>query len=130
MGQALTTVRDGRGEPWRLRTKEYWYRIQTTPELTAKAVMRWEYVSDAPRNGWCRHHVQFPAAIPMPVGTWDFDKLHLPSGWVSFEEVLRFLIVDLDVKPTCGKRWPKVLADSETAFFERFTGKRYKPPAR
>ena len=45
---------------------------------------------------------------------------------MTMEEVIRFLIIELGVKPPCGDDWPSVLATSERAFFEQFTGKRYK----
>ncbi len=47
---------------------------------------------------------------------------------MTIEEVIRFLIVELEVKPPCGEdAWPAKLEESEKAFFEEFTGKRYKP---
>jgi hypothetical protein len=57
------------------------------------------------------------------------DDVHLPSGWVTMEEVIRFLIVELGMKPPCGASWPAVLEESEAAFYEKFTSKRYRRSA-
>jgi hypothetical protein len=40
------------------------------------------------------------------------NDLHLPTGWVPVEEVLRFCIVDLGVRPL-GRDWNEVLRESE-----------------
>lgn len=126
LGQALEAVEeDGR---FRLRTCNYWYRIQEGPELTRKALLRWEYDTGTPRDSHCRHHAHLPLELRLTDGTLDLDKAHLPTGWVTMEEVIRFLIVELGTKPPCGPDWPNVLERSEAAFFERFTGKRHKPP--
>jgi hypothetical protein len=55
------------------------------------------------------------------------NRAHAPSGWVTIEELLRFLIVDLGVVPVT-RNWPQVIADSEKRFYEEFTSKRYRPP--
>lgn len=124
LGQALEAVKEGKR--FRLRTRQYWYRIQEKPELTEKALLRWEYDTETPRDAHCRHHSQFPLELSLGDGRLDLDKAHLPTGWVTMEEVIRFLIVDLEVRPPCGSKWPDVLERSEEAFFERFTGKRHK----
>ena len=68
--------------------------------------------------------MQLPATLDAGNGTLDLNKAHLPTGWVTIEEVIRFLIVDLDVQPPCGDDWPAKLRVSEDAFFQDFTGKR------
>ena len=60
-------------------------------------------------------------------GELDLDKAHLPTGWVTIEEVIRFLIFDLGMQPPCGDSWPDLLEKSERKFFEDFTGKRHRP---
>lgn len=126
LGQLLEAIPEGK--QFRLRTRRYWYRLQAAPELTAKALIRWEYDADMARDGPARHHVQLPAYLAAGTSELDLDKLHLPTGWVTIEEVIRFLIIELGVDPPCAAAWPTVLGDSERAFFEEFTGKRYKPP--
>jgi len=39
------------------------------------------------------------------------NDLHLPTGWVRLEEVLRFCIVDLGVRPL-SPRWHEALVES------------------
>jgi hypothetical protein len=44
------------------------------------------------------------------------SKMHLPTGRVSFEEVIRFLIDDLDVIPARPGDWEALVRDSEDRF--------------
>lgn len=131
LGQALEAVREDDGA-FRLRTLEYWYRVQETADPKGHAFLRWEYMR--PRSvaiaGPPRHHLHARATVPVAAENLDLNKVHVPTGWVTIEEVIRFLIHELGVKPPCGKSWPSVLAESEDAFYERFTGKRYTPPRR
>ena len=112
---------------FRLRTHEYSYRLLDQDDPRASAVLRWEYVTDAPPGGYCRHHIQVRGGIGMGTGIFDMNRSHAPTGWVTIEELLRFLIIDLGVRPRTNN-WPAVLAASEKAFYEEFTGKRYRPP--
>ncbi len=126
LGHALEAVVDPGG--YRLRTQQYWYRLQREPDRQATAAIRWEYDTTTPRDRYARHHAQMAAALALGDGELDLNKAHLPTGWVTVEEVIRFLIVDLGVDPPCGEAWPEVITDSETRFYEDFTGKRYKVP--
>ncbi len=126
LGQALEVIPDeNRG--YRLTTSQYWYRVQHKPALTTRATLRWEYTSSTPTNREARHHVQMAAALSLGDRSLDLDRAHVPTGWVTIEEVIRFLIVDLGVAPPCGDTWPDELGKSERRFYEEFTGKRYKP---
>lgn len=125
LGQALEAVPDDDG--YRLTTRQYWYRVQHEPSLTDQAIIRWEYDAATGAEKYARHHTQIRAALPIGDGEMDLNKAHVPTGWVTFEEVIRFLIVDLEVKPPCGDDWPERLIESERVFFEEFTGKRHKP---
>ncbi len=127
LGQALEAVpEEGR---FRLTTRQYWYRLQQGPTFQEQAVIRWEYDTTTDRSEHARHHAQMRATIDVGDGALDLNKAHLPTGWVTIEEVIRFLIVDLGMTPPCGDDWPDVLEESERMFFEDFTGKRHKPPA-
>jgi hypothetical protein len=53
----------------------------------------------------------------------DIEKFHLPTGWVLMEDVLRFLISELEVNPPCGDSWPEVLEESRALFFTEFSVK-------
>lgn len=122
--QLLEAVRDGRR--YRLTTKGYAYRLLNSNQPTSDAVIRWEYVSDADRDKWCRHHIQINGAVPLGNGAIDLNRSHPPSGWITIEELIRFLIHDLGVAPV-DSNWPEALEESEREFFESFTSKRYKP---
>jgi predicted ATPase len=97
------------------------------PDGDAQALIRWEYDKLAPADGYARHHVQIRSTVSLGGGrTLDLNKLHVPTGWTTIEEVIRFLIHDLEVKPPCGDEWHDLLAESERAFYENFTSKRYR----
>jgi hypothetical protein len=64
---------------------------------------------------------EIPVAVPIETAA--------PTGWVTIEEVIRFLIVDLGMSPPCGDDWPNVVRESERKFYEDFTGKRYEAPS-
>lgn len=112
---------------YRLQTREYSYRVLDQEDPRSNAVLRWEYVADAPPTGFCRHHVQVTTGVGLGSGVFDMNRNHAPSGWVTIEEILRFVIIDLGVRPRTNN-WPAVLASSERAFYEEFTSKRYLPP--
>ena len=97
---------------------------------------RWEYEKD-PGNSYCRHHFQGPITVPIKHDTEvSLNDLHVPTGFVTVEEILRFCIVDLGVPPLSPatlppapaepgdhdlhrhKTWDEVLTES----YERFKG--------
>lgn len=126
LGQALEAVDHPDG--FRLTTRQYWYRLQHDESLKSKAAIRWEYDFGTAKDRFPRHHAQVAAGVELGESVLDLNKAHLPTGWVTIEEVIRFLIVDLEVRPPCGDHWSQVIIDSEAAFYEDFTGKRYRPP--
>jgi hypothetical protein len=110
---------------YQLRTLEYRYRIQEAEGPRAPALVRWEYTrADPSVAGHPRHHIHLLCRLPVAgAETIDLDKKHLSTGWVTIEEVIRFIIHELGHKPPCGARWPKVLADSEGRFFGELSSK-------
>lgn len=93
-----------------LRTVTYTYTL--TPDRTVKPLLRWEYVREpAPEDRWCRHHFQGPIMLEVNQHKVSLDDMHLPTGYVSFEEVVRFCIVDLKV-PMLSRDWDKTLRAS------------------
>ncbi|HET7503762.1 MAG TPA: hypothetical protein VFK02_22230 [Kofleriaceae bacterium] len=110
-------------ERYRLSTREYWYRLQRDGNPGSDALTRWEYMS--PRHEkyadkrWCWRHVQLEASTDLPGGRMHFTRLHTPSGYVVIEDVLRFLIHDLGVRPR-SKDWHEALIESEKQFKETF----------
>ena len=128
IGQLLRVHREP-SKKYRLSTHAYWYRLQHSPDLNAQAAIRWEYERELPPGKHhCRHHLQQSAKLDLGNGSLNLNKVHVPTGWVTIEEVIRFLIVELGTKPPCGDVWSDVLATSERAFFEDFTSRRYSPP--
>ena len=116
------TPRQAEGD-YKLSTLAYWYRLQATAESDAQALIRWEY-DRALRTGAkpCRHHVQHQSTISIAgVAALDMNRLHVPTGWVTLEEVLRFLIYDLGMRPPCGGTWHSVIENSERVFRESFS---------
>ena len=63
------------------------------------------------------HHVHLPVSIATPDGDLDFGSLHLSTGWVTVEEVIRFLIVEVGVSPKADN-WNDELLASEEKFKE------------
>lgn len=127
MTQELRVVQEDRRQ-YRLRTTSYGYKLYAeSPALETESIIRWEYEpAKAGHRGPCRHHVQFgKMVVPVPFGSgaFDFTRFHMPTGWVLMEEVFRFLVTELDMKPPCGARWPDVLRASEDAFYKGFTDK-------
>jgi hypothetical protein len=108
---------------YRLSTREYWYRLQKTNALDGASLIRWEYMS--PRHvkyrdkRWCWRHIQIDASKNLDGGKMNFDRLHTPSGYVVIEDVIRFLINDLGVKPR-SKNWHDLLMESDKKFKEDF----------
>ena len=134
MGQQLRAVATGetsRNKRFRLETTRYWYRLQKESGIDKQALIRWEY-DQTLREGarQARHHVQLAATIPVPHHALDLNKLHVPTGWVTIEDVLRFLVHDLGMAPKCGAAWPADARRIEAKFYKEFTAKRYKPPAK
>lgn len=123
LGQALDAIPDPE-HGFRLRTRQYWYRIQHAPEFNAKAALRWEYDRATAADHHARHHTQIATSVALGEGALDLNKAHVPTGWVTIEEVIRFLIVDLEMPPPCGgDQWANLLAASEAKFYSEFTGK-------
>lgn len=58
---------------------------------------------------------------PFPMG-----KLHIPTGRVSLEAVVRLLITEMEVKPA-RKNWKHILKDTEADFIGRRTWHTHAP---
>ena len=97
----------------------YEYRLTTGPNLDAPALVRWEYNSREFRASlFPRRHIQIQVKVEsFDGGILDLNKIHLPSGWITVEEVVRFLITELRVKPLSDD-WDGFLQKSEQKFRE------------
>ncbi|MDP9352069.1 MAG: hypothetical protein M3P51_11080, partial [Chloroflexota bacterium] len=83
-----------------LRTVSYRYAL--TPVGNAEPLLRWEYVKfPGVSKLYCRHHFQGPIRLDLGRSGEQvvLNDWHLPTGWVTIEEVLRFCIVDLGITP-------------------------------
>lgn len=114
IGQTITAVEE-LGKGFRVRTLAYGYRVSLGQALDSPYVIRWEYVSRELRQGLApRHHLH----IPCQYQGLDFGRLHTPTGWITVEEVIRFLIQELGVTPLSGN-WDEILRESEERFRQR-----------
>jgi len=100
---------DGRVQ---LRTISYKYTL--TAEDEPEPLFRWEYGRQLP-GLYCRHHLQ--GAVPLQIGRYalSLNDLHLPTGYVAIEDVLRFCVADLGVRPR-SEGWDQILRDSHERF--------------
>jgi hypothetical protein len=91
--------------------------------------LRWEYAGALrpERDDYCRHHIHIGASLPVNGQHMHLSKVHIPSGWTTIEELIRFVIKELRVQPPCGSDWPKRLADSEEIFRKKFSGRYLRP---
>jgi hypothetical protein len=131
-GGGITAVRLRKGSPWYLslyqrvntirvrqefilQTIQYAYRIQKA--ATDEALVRFEYESreTEPDFAYARNHVQFHADFDGVIHNFSPSKLHIPTGWVTIENVVRFLFADLKLKPLRAN-WETILAQSEEQF--------------
>ena len=121
IGQLLE-VEQQKDKTWKLRTIQYRYRIQATDDPGDNHCLRWEYVSRKIRNKQhCRNHFQAPLSFQLSQHELSLEDGHLPTGWVTIEEIIRFLIVDVRVPPKNGD-WDAELQSSEEKFKE-WTGR-------
>jgi hypothetical protein len=110
--QDLQAIPEGR--EYTLRTLQYAYRIQRSPSIQDEAEVRFEYVSPDidPDFPYSRHHVQFHREFQDVRDGFSPNTLHTPTGGVTIEHVIRFLIADLDIPPLVSN-WDEELRMSE-----------------
>lgn len=92
---------------WRVTTRQYIYTLGSGPEFK-DAFVAWHWHPD--KREECHLHAYVAHAAMGEMGEW-----HIPTRRVSFEEVLRFAIVDLRVRPIKND-WAVILEDVEKAF--------------
>lgn len=95
-----------------MKTLSYRYHIR--PDGKADPAFRWEYTRES-RGDHCHHHFQGPLEADFGRASLSLNDIHLPTGYVTIEEIVRFVIVDLGVKPLTAN-WREVIADSYRTF--------------
>lgn len=119
LGQKCDAVENNDNKRLRLRTISYTYTLQ--PQTMNEPLFRWEYVRyPASDSVYCRHHLQGLITLEITDDrdhkhAINLNHWHLPTGWVAIEEVIRFCIVDLGVKPL-SETWDQVLRESHETF--------------
>lgn len=116
VAQMCLAERESDGEH-RLRTIRYRYALR--PEGNSEPRLRWEYVREFSEGNPCRHHLQGPVAVPFGRHELNLNALHLPTGYTTIEDVIRFCIIDLGVSPL-SSGWHEVLEDSYRLFKTKF----------
>lgn len=118
--QVLGVVEHGRH--YRLRTLAYAYRLQLGPDSDARALLRWEFISGIGRSRGFHVHADSRIEDSALSEALDLDKLHVATGRVLVEDVVRFLVAELGHKPPCGvRRCELLLDDSVRRFYEEFS---------
>jgi hypothetical protein len=111
---------DYEGE-WKVKTDEYAYSVLMS-DTEAGQLFAWHW-HPAEHRPDCHIHVGARQGESRAL-----YRLHVPSGRVAFEEVLRFLLGEFDVEPARDD-WNEVLSDSQARFeaFRTWPGIR-RPP--
>ena len=112
LGQLCETRLDTRHV---VRTASYKYTL--TEDLEGEPQLRWEYERRWPHEDsrWCRHHLQGAINLGLGDERVTLSELHLPTGYIPIEDVIRFCIHDLGVRPI-DDDWHETLEESYDAF--------------
>lgn len=104
---------------YKLRTIAYAYKIALGPARTDDWLIRWEYNARElhPDALHPRHHCHLSTELVFGRRTLNLDRLHITTGWVTIEEVVRFLIHELSIK-ALRPDWDARLRASEAKFRE------------
>jgi hypothetical protein len=97
-------------ESWRVHSREYSYELTAAD---ARPIMRWDWHPDGQAGedpvAWPHVHLR---GYTQPV---DLSRGHVPTGRVSLEAIVRYLIRDLRVQQR-RPDWAAVLDRNEAAF--------------
>lgn len=100
-----------------LTTREYRYVYQSS-ESPNDWIFRFEYEREPEGdNPYPRAHIHLNACPTTYSGAKEFDKLHLPTGRVTLEDILRHLVIEHAVQPV-SPNWEQKLKQTEAAFRE------------
>ncbi len=111
--QNVSVIREPKAREWRLKTLQYSYRIQAGPSLDSEWYFRFEYKAREIEDSLHpRHHIHLPVSLECGTTRVNLSRVHIPTGWVPLEEVIRFLIEELGVKAKT-RDWDSVLRRNE-----------------
>jgi hypothetical protein len=118
LGQVLTVVPEG--AEWRLKTLAYRYWIQGDDDKNSDSwFFRFEYNSPTIKPMLNpRHHLHLPCTMQCGADEIHLRDVHVPTGWVTVEEVIRFLVNELGVHCKARVAWDRLLLASEAKFRE------------
>lgn len=107
--QHFRIIEDDRFEgEWRVRTDSYAYTASFSPEIWRQFFIGWHWHPQ--RRPGPHMHVNARNRL-----AGDLHTHHVPSGRVSFEEVVRYLIEEVRVRPRQAN-WADVIGDTERRF--------------
>jgi hypothetical protein len=115
MIQHYRIVRDGRTPgSFKVKTLRYQYNIERSNDAQELICFHWE--GDTAKNPVPHIHIGFaakPASCPFG------NRTHIPSGRVALEDVVSFVIAELQVEPTEIRRhtWQPILQAARDVFF-------------
>jgi hypothetical protein len=110
---------EGDRGPYRVQTISYFYEVATRAGDEV-LVYHWTPETEEGRNYGHLHVGRSCIAEASPLPHDRFHRLHIPTGRVSLESILRFLIEDLEV-PSRKENWRDVLSNTERAFNQHRT---------
>ena len=114
--------------PFRVSTDKYLYHVSAGPDDSGKhqelLAYHWDPHLRPPEQPYPHLHVGPNVSSGSQFAPGRFHKLHLPTGRVSLESVLIFLMEEFDVKPLRGRTRPQALAllrESDNQYFKEQT---------
>lgn len=126
IGQRCATVAIAKRQ-YQLQTVSYRYTIGHMGDEN-EPLFRWEYIKHpaGDRAYYCRHHFQGPMPTGLHLDSKEtlFQDIHLPTGWVPIEEVIRFCLHDLGAHAVCEPEdWDRILRESRETFMTGFSAR-------
>ncbi len=91
---------------WKVKTDRYEYSVNLSASMDPE-LLAWHWHPGSKPDPHIHARLDGPGA--------SLHKMHVPTGRVSFEAVIRFLVEDLGAEPA-RKDWKEVLADAEGRF--------------
>jgi hypothetical protein len=95
-----------RDQLWRVRTRGYIYTVNECKNDSFREIFSYQWHPD---SKVVVPHVHFKEGEPM------ISKAHLPTGRISVESLVEFLIEDLGVKPA-SKNWKTTITHNRDQF--------------